>query len=138
MGAMSSPATSSIASEKYVSLRTKKRNGDEVATPVWIAALADGSLGFTTDLTSGKAKRIRNFPEVTLQPCNSRGVPKPGSEPVTARATVLSGADAAPIEQAIKAKYGFMVTLINVGYTIGRVVRRREKQPGGAIRLELD
>jgi PPOX class probable F420-dependent enzyme len=126
-----------LADEKYVVLTTTKRSGDKVPTAVWIAGMPGGALGFTTDLTSGKAKRIRNFPEVTLQPCNSRGVPKPGTEPVSARATVLSGADAEPIEQAIKAKYGFMVTLVNVGYEIGRIVRRRQKQPSGAIRIEL-
>lgn len=130
--------TTNLADEKYVVLHTRKKNGDTVATAVWIAPLPDGALGFTTDLTSGKAKRIRNFPEVTIQPSNSRGAPKPGTQPVTARATVLSGAEAGPIEQAIKAKYGFMVTLINVASEVGRVVRRREKQPGGAVRLELD
>jgi PPOX class probable F420-dependent enzyme len=137
MGAMSSPATSSIASEKYVSLRTKKRNGDEVATPVWIAALADGSLGFTTDLTSGKAKRIRNFPEVTLQACNARGALKPGTTAVDATATVLSGAEAEPVQAAIKAKYGLMVSLIELGATVRRVVTRGEQSPAAAIRIEL-
>jgi hypothetical protein len=39
---------SSIATEKYVSLSTHKNNGDLVATPAWIAALPDGSIGFTT------------------------------------------------------------------------------------------
>lgn len=129
--------SANLADEKYVVLTTTKRNGDRVPTAVWIARLPDGSLGFTTDLTSGKVKRIRNFPDVTLQPSNARGVVKPGTEPVPARAVVLSGTDAEPVEQAIKAKYGFMVTLIGLGYEIGRIVRRRQKQPSGAIRLEL-
>ena len=84
---------SNIADEKYVVLTTTKKNGQTVPTPVWIAPLPDGSLGFTTELTSGKVKRIRNFPDVTLQASNVRGVVKPGSSPVTARASVLTGDD---------------------------------------------
>lgn len=128
-------AAEKIAAEKYVSLRTKKRNGDEVATPVWIAALPDGSLGFTTDLTSGKAKRIRNFPEVTLQACTARGALKDGSSAVAATAAVLTGPDAAPVQAAIKAKYGFMVSLIEFGATVRRVVTRGEQSPPTAIRI---
>jgi PPOX class probable F420-dependent enzyme len=129
--------TTTLADEKYVVLNTRKKNGDTVATPVWIAALPDGALGFTTELSSGKVKRIRNFADVTLQPSNARGVPKPGTTPVAATASVLSGADADAVEQAIKAKYGFQVTLINIAYGIGRIVKRRPKEPGGAIRIEL-
>jgi len=120
-----------------VSLRTKKRNGDEVATPVWIAALGDGALGFTTDLTSGKAKRIRNFADVTLQPCNARGVVKDATTAVTGTATVLSGADVEPVQAAIKAKYGLIVSLIGVAYTVRRVVTRGAQSPPAAIRIEL-
>jgi PPOX class probable F420-dependent enzyme len=129
--------TSSIANEKYVSLSTRKKNGDLVATPVWIAALPAGALGFTTDLTSAKVKRIRNFADVTLQPCNARGALKEATESVAATATVLTGADIAPVEAAIKAKYGVMVSLIGVGYAIGRIVSRKPKSPPAAIRLDL-
>jgi uncharacterized protein len=135
-GAMSSVAT--LGSEKYVSLVTRKKNGDTVATPVWIVDLGDGTLGFTTDLTSGKVKRIRNFPDVTLQPCSQRGAIKPGSSPVSATATVLTGADIAPVKAAVSAKYGFMVKLVGVGYAIGRIVKRTPASPPAAIRLTLN
>ncbi|MFN8023534.1 MAG: PPOX class F420-dependent oxidoreductase [Acidimicrobiales bacterium] len=126
-----------IADEKYVVLTTTKKNGQTVPTAVWIAALPDGSLGFTTELTSGKVKRIRNFPEVTLQPSNARGVVKPGSSPITARASVLTGDEVTPVETAIKAKYGFMVTLIGVTYSIRKLFKRSDPAPRAAIRLEL-
>ena len=129
--------TSSIANEKYVSLSTRKKNGDVVATPVWIAPLPGGAMGFTTDLTSAKVKRIRNFADVTLQPCNARGAVKEGTVPVAATATVLTGADIAPVEAAIKAKYRLMVSLIGVGYAIGRIVSRKPKSPPAAIRIDL-
>ena len=40
-----SPST--IAAEKYVSLVTFRKNGDAVASPVWITSLPDGSAGFS-------------------------------------------------------------------------------------------
>jgi uncharacterized protein len=133
---MNSPAPS-IAAEKYVAITTTKRNGDAVTSPVWIAGLPDGSLGFTTDLTSGKVKRIRNFPEVTLQPCNARGAIKPGSTLVHARATVLTDTDIADVTAAIKAKYGFMVSTMNALYSVREFFSRKPGSPAAAIRLEL-
>ena len=130
--------TATLADEKYVLLTTKKKSGQTVGTPVWIAPLSDGAMGFTTELTSGKVKRIRNFSDVTLQPCNSRGVPKPGTAAVAATASVLSDGDVAPVEAAIKAKYGFMVALIDLTYTVRRVVTRKQPSPPGAVRLTLD
>lgn len=132
---MTSPTD--LAAEKYVVLTTTKKNGQTVPTPVWIARLPDGALGFTTDLGSGKVKRIRNFPDVTLQPSNSRGVITPGSAPVAARASVLTDDAAMPVEQAIKAKYGFMVTLIEVAYKLRSLVKRSSGGGRAAIRLEL-
>ena len=126
-----------IADEKYVVLTTTKKNGQTVPTAVWIAALPDGSLGFTTELTSGKVKRIRNFPDVTLQPCSLRGTVKPGTSPVAARATVLIGDDAAPVEAAIAAKYRIIVTLMRAGEAVRRVVKRSKDDNRAAIRLEL-
>ena len=67
-----------ITDEKYVLLTTFRRNGDGVATPVWIVALPDGTAGFTTEIDSGKVKRIVNNPSVTLQACSIRGSVRPG------------------------------------------------------------
>src|ERR1700730_1504716 len=46
------------AAEKYVSLATYRRNGVEVATPVWIAELAGRYYVFSAG-DAGKIKRIR-------------------------------------------------------------------------------
>lgn len=62
---------------------------------------------------------------------------KDGTTAVPATATVLTDADAAPVEAAIAAKYGFMFTLVNSASAIGRIVRRKPKAPSAAIRLEL-
>mgnify|MGYP000473367737 CR=1 FL=1 len=62
-----------LAREKYVSLTTFRRDGSPVATPVWIAALDDGRLAFTTDPSSWKVKRVRRNATVELRPCTVRG-----------------------------------------------------------------
>ena len=55
-------------------LRTRKRDGSLIATPV-NAACEDGRIYFGTPAKAAKVKRIRNFDEVELAPCTPRGKP---------------------------------------------------------------
>ena len=128
----------SIADEKYVVLTTTRRNGQTVPTPVWIAALADGTAGFTTDLTSGKVKRIRNNAAVTLQPCSMRGAVTPGSAVVQATATVVTGAEADTIKAAINRKYWAMTKMLGIGSLLRKVFRpKSENNTSCAVRLHI-
>jgi uncharacterized protein len=126
----------SIADEKYVLLTTFRKNGDAVPSPVWIVALAGGTAGFTTDEVSGKVKRIRNNPKVTLQPCNMKGTPKEGSAVVEATAEVVLGVDAEPVQAAVRSKYSLMTKLFKVG-ELWRKIRRKPEPEVCAIRLTL-
>jgi PPOX class probable F420-dependent enzyme len=117
-----------IVEEKYVAVVTKKRSGDTVSTPVWIVGTADGRAGFVTDADSGKVKRINNFADVTLQPCDSRGRVRAGTEAVAATATVVRGDGVDPFQEALREKYGLMVPLIDAGYKVRNFVKR---QPAG-------
>lgn len=126
----------SIAEEKYVLITTFRKNGDPVASPVWIASLADGTAGFTTEEVSGKVKRIRNNSRVTLQPCGMKGAPKDGEAVVEATAQVLLGVDAQPIRDAIHRKYSVMTKLFKVGQ-LWRKLRRKPEPATCAIRLTL-
>ena len=127
----------SLGAEKYVSVGTKKRSGEIVSTPVWIVQLPDGVIGFVTDADSGKVKRIANFPEVTVQPCDSRGRVRGGTEPVAATASVLRGDAVDPFGTALRAKYGLMVPLIDAFYSVRNVVTRRQASERVAVVLEL-
>lgn len=127
----------SIADEKYVSLITFRKNGDAVASPVWITPLPDGTAGFTTEDGSGKVKRIRNNPKVTLQACSVRGAVKPGAPVVEATAEVLLGDAAAPVRDAIGRKYSLMTKLFKVG-ELWRKIRRKPEPPICAIRLTIN
>ena len=58
--------------QKTVSLRTRKRSGAWVATPVNIAV--DGDHAYVrTWQGSGKSKRLRNFSEVEIAPSTAQG-----------------------------------------------------------------
>ena len=114
----------SISESKYVSFTTFKKDGTAVSSPVWIAPLTDGTAGFTTDATSGKAKRLRNNPKVTVQACDVRGRVKDGAETVEATAAAVTGAGHAQVQAAIKAKYGFIVSLIGLGTKIKGVFKK--------------
>jgi len=126
-----------ITDEKYVLLTTFRRNGDAVPTPVWIAALPDGTAGFTTEIDSGKVKRIRNNPAVTLQPCTMRGRVAAGSSIVTATADVLVGGEARPISNAVTRKYRAATALLGVGDLV-RKLFHRPTPVECAIRLRFD
>ncbi len=126
-----------ITDEKYVLVTTFRKNGDGVATPVWIVALPDGTAGFTTEVDSGKVKRIRNNPSVTLQPCNLRGKVTADAEIVTATADVLLGADARPVTKAVRRKYRVAILLLDVGTLFRKLLRRPEAEEC-AIRLRFD
>lgn len=95
-----------LADEKCVLLTTFKRDGTPVATPVWWVELEPKNFGFWTSSASGKVKRLAHTERVTVQPCNMRGVVKPGSTPVDAVAKLVSGTELDAIRRKVIAKYG--------------------------------
>ena len=108
---------------RYMSLATFRRNGAEVATPVWFAAVA-GRLYVVSGGDTGKVKRIRNSPRARVAPCDARGSVRGAWQDATARVIT----DAALIERAqsaLRAKYGWQVRLLNfVSRLTGRAKRR--------------
>ncbi len=57
---------------KYINLVTFRRDGREVATPVWCVTVS-GKLYFYTNGNMGKVKRIRATKRVKVAPCDMRG-----------------------------------------------------------------
>ena len=127
-----------IAAEKYVAFTTFKRDGTPVSTPVWIAALADGRVGFTTDSTSWKARRLANDSRCTVQASDARGRVAAGADVFSGTAQVVTGADAEPVQAAIRAKYRVWVPVIQVGYAIRNFVKRTKPGPECAVVISLD
>ncbi len=100
MSAGTDPAT--LAEEPFISVTTFKRDGTAVPTPVWCVG-RNGSLLVFSEADSGKVKRIRHDPHVSVAPCSFRG--KPRGPAVQADATVLD--DTEEVEALLTRKYGW-------------------------------
>ncbi len=99
---MASQVPAAIAGQKYISLRTFRKSGVGVATPVWFGE-EDGKLYVMTRSDMGKTKRIRNNPQVRVAPCTIRGVATGPEFPAMAR--ILPPEEQARARQAINRKY---------------------------------
>ncbi len=74
---MSDNVTAQLGDEKFVSLTTFKRDGNPVASPMWI--VRDGpQLWLWTPANASKVKRVRRDPRVTLTPCGRTGKVRAG------------------------------------------------------------
>ena len=127
---MSSAEVERLASGKYLSLTTFKKDGTAVATPVWVAR-DGGELVVITDATSGKAKRIRNSSRVVLAPCDMRG--KVTGASVDGMARLTDSTETELITTQIKRKYGLAYTMI----TLLERLRRRDSNGSVGIRIEV-
>jgi PPOX class probable F420-dependent enzyme len=111
--------------QRYISLKTFRKSGEGVRTPVWFAESGlDTSAPLLYVYTigdSGKAKRIRNNPCVRIAPCEARG--KVLGEFVEARAEILQGEAAAEGMRALNRKYAPWKQLLDVFASL----RKRER-----------
>jgi len=99
-----------IGAEKYVATTTFRKSGTPVSSATWIVALDAGRVGLWTSSASGKYKRLRTNPRITLQPSDGRGKVKAGTAPVEGTVQlVTSGPDFDAVQSKVRAKYGVMV-----------------------------
>ena len=99
---MPSQVPTQIQKQKYISLKTFRKNGVGVATPVWFGE-QDGKLYVMTRSDMGKAKRIRNNPQVRVAPCTIRGTVTGPEFAATAR--ILPPEEHARARATINRKY---------------------------------
>jgi PPOX class probable F420-dependent enzyme len=99
---MPSQIPASIHGQKYISLKTFRKNGVGVTTPVWFGEEGD-KLYVMTRSDMGKTKRIRNNPKVMVAPCTIRGRVTGEEFPATAR--ILPPEEHARARQTINRKY---------------------------------
>jgi PPOX class probable F420-dependent enzyme len=115
--------TRALDQHRYLSLATFRRNGAEVRTPVWFAAVGETLCVFTAG-HSGKVKRLRASPRARIAPCDARGGLIGAWRDATARIVT----DAAAIERArvaFRAKYGWQIRLFDLfSWLAGRIERR--------------
>lgn len=107
----------SLASARYISVRTMKRSGDPVATPVWVVGI-EGKLAFDTPSHTFKVKRIRNNPAVQVAPCTMNGTVTGEWRAGTAR--IVVPAETEQIIRALRRKYGWSYRVMRLYYRLRR------------------
>ena len=100
-----------LEGHRYIRLTSFRRSGKAVPTTVWFA-LVDGKAYVFTSANSGKAKRIRNNPHVTLTPSNFRGKPKVKGS-IDAEARLMAKDEEEMPNRLIDQKYGWQYRLFN-------------------------
>lgn len=91
----------------YLSLATRKRSGDWVATPVWFAP-DQGSYYVFSAGKAGKVKRLRNFSESRIAACTFNGT-LTGDWMDTQSYVLDDKADQAIALAALRRKYGLQM-----------------------------
>jgi PPOX class probable F420-dependent enzyme len=111
-----------LGREQFISLTTFRRSGEPDSTPVWVAP--DGAaLLVTTQLSTGKVKRLRHTSRVELRPCSRLGNVAAGVQPVAGIAEIREDERSIlDLNDAMVTKYGLMFRLV---LSAERVVRRR-------------
>lgn len=97
------PYFTNLADAMFMLLTTYRRSGEPMPTPVWFAAVGN-TLYLTTQGTSGKVKRMRATPTVTVAPCDQRGTLSGPALP--ARVRILAADEFGPADAALRTKYG--------------------------------
>jgi len=116
-----SPESARMATEEFVSLATFRRSGEAVATPVWVARDGD-DLIVTTPTGTGKTKRLKNDPRVTMRPCGRLGKVDPDAPTLEGTAVVEPETDR---ETALfREKYGVQYTIVLGIERMGEAGRR--------------
>ena len=86
---------------KYISLKTYRKNGDGVSSPVWFVA-ENNKIYLCTGGSAFKAKRIRNNPQVQIASSSGR---KENSKYFNANAQILASDKTKPVNYLFRKKY---------------------------------
>ncbi|WP_446665175.1 PPOX class F420-dependent oxidoreductase [Flexivirga sp. B27] len=119
--------------DQFYALKTFRKNGEPVATPIWLAP-AGGRWYAYTPARTGKASRIEHTARVEVAPSDFHGAPR--GEWVPGRALVLRGAQASTARRVLRAKYGIKFRFFELVMLLGR--RRRHGGPGVGLQIVLD
>lgn len=122
---------------RYLSLTSYKRDGTAVPTPVWFVEDRDRLL-VQTDANSGKVKRIRANPNVSVAVCSARG--RLRDTPLPGLAEVLEGKEHLDrIELLIRQKYRSEMPMAKAAWWVKKMFhlgKQRSATVGLAIKPE--
>ncbi|MDM3976517.1 PPOX class F420-dependent oxidoreductase [Mycobacterium marseillense] len=111
MAIPSRPSRAELNASRYALLRSFRRDGTAVETPIWFA-FDDTGLLFRTKV-GPKTRRLAARGDVELAACDYRGRVRAAATPwVAGRATVLSGADAERANRVLHRRYGWQWNIV--------------------------
>ncbi len=113
-----SGALEALRRERFSVLTTRRRDGTAVPTTVW-HVVRDEKIYLSTPANTGKVKRLRRDPTVTIA-ASDRGGRLRGT-PLEGRARFLEGTEAAAIEAALRRRYGLSKRAIDLWCRLRRV-----------------
>lgn len=140
-----------LAQSRYALLRSFRRDGTTVDTPIWFR-LDGTTLLFRTKI-GPKTRRLAASPLVEVRPCDYRGRITGDPAAVSGRSTILSGEEAEAANRALRKRYGWqwnVVPMIRIPGVVNvhrelsvreklRRTRSKTLWPDSAIvRVELD
>jgi PPOX class probable F420-dependent enzyme len=95
---------------RYALLRSYRRDGTPVDTPIWFDL--DGRTMVFRTKVGPKTARITREPRVELRACDHRGRPPHGAAVLTGRATILAGPEADDANRALRRRYGWQFNVV--------------------------
>jgi PPOX class probable F420-dependent enzyme len=95
---------------RYALLRSFRRDGTAVDTPIWFGLDADALL-FRTKV-GPKTRRLATCRDVELAACDYPGRVHRGATTVAGRATILSSADAERANRLLHERYGWQGNIV--------------------------
>lgn len=123
-----------LGEAQFVSLGKFRKSGDLVRTPVWIAPVGD-TLVVTTEISTGKVRRLKRNPQVVLRICDRMGnlnEDAPDVEGVGALAH--DDAQTTNATNCLRDKYGFQFKAF---LAVERFVRRLQRRPPGRVIVSI-
>lgn len=105
------PTLEPLTRSRYALLRSYRRDGSPVDTPIWFVLDSDEhSIVFRTKL-GPKTARLRRQPDVKLAACDHRGR-LTDSVTIAGRATILSDPEAQEANRALHRRYGWQWNIV--------------------------
>ncbi|OBB63415.1 PPOX class F420-dependent oxidoreductase [Mycobacterium sp. 852014-50255_SCH5639931] len=99
-----------LGAARYALLRSFRRDGTPVDTPIWFGLDGD-ALVFRTKV-GPKTRRLTTRRDVELTACDHRGRVRPGAKMLAGRATILSGDDAERANRVLHQRYGWQWNIV--------------------------
>jgi uncharacterized protein len=101
---------SELSTARYAMLRTYRRDGTTVDTPIWFDVQTNAVV-FRTKI-GPKTKRLAARPDVELTACDYRGQLDNDAKTFTGRATILAGIEAEEANRALHRRYGWQWNIV--------------------------